>query len=357
MEPVQIQTEGQNKRKGGELGIVILLLVSLSASFLAGWWLKSMIEGGLNNGNLPATTPIPSTEAPVEETEQSGTKFVAGLKYFEDGFYMQVRDENQTTLVASIGRYEQQDGSYLQQDRVSLISTKQATRKINSTKTRSSAIVSDKFIRSWTTKYDESRVLKETSQMHLVFDTYDFQIETGILANDMAIRSLPGYTKFFSPGNAEVTLSGKTYEGKIVYYRTYSQNQSDLLVYANHLGITTDLLVFWDERGRTYVMDTTEVDKPVEIYHPHKIAFMSDGTGRLWRTFEVGVTRDSVQLPGNYVISMGEPISAVFKVARGEFVNKMPDGSYQWYLGSATGSVNIDGVETSGRGIVEYIHD
>lgn len=338
--------------------IVPLIVLAFVSSFLGGYFVHQMLSGAA----IPTPTPTPTlpvslTPLPTgPDVEQPTTNYPPGKHFFDEGFYLVTKDNPPVTIVLSTSRLEQNGGSYLQNTRVSYINGDTTVRLIDSKNTNDSGVITDKIIKKWQTTVDPSRVLRESSEISFVLNQTDFQLSTGLLANEIAIRSLPGYTKFFSNGNGTLTFGGQTHSVHLLFYRLYSQNAADIQFYTQPVGLTTDLVVFWDQADKLYVIDKSQVDKPVNDYQTHQVGFVEDKSGSVSRSFNVDVTRDSLSPPNHYIFTI-QDLGVVITLNRVKSVNKAPNGAYQWYQSLVTGSVQNNGQTLSGQGTVEYIRD
>lgn len=336
--------------------ITALIILAVISSFLGGFFVHQL----LYTNQVPVPTPTPSaTVTPVPtgpDIEQITTKYPPGKHFYDEGFYVLTKDNPPVTIVLSASRLEQNGGTYLQNTRASYINGDVTARLVDSKNTNDSAIVTDKIVKKWQTTIDPSRVLREGSEIEFVLNQTDFQLATGPLTNEIAIRSLPGYTKFFSNGNGTLTFNGQIHPVHLLYYRLYSQNAVDIQFYTQPVGLTTDLVVFWDQSDNLYVIDKSQVDKPVNDYQTHQVGFVEDKSGTVSRSFNVRVTRDSLSPPDHYTFAI-DNLGVVLTLNRVKSVNKAPNENYQWYQSLVTGTVQNSGQTLSGRGTVEYIHD
>ena len=210
-------------------------------------------------------------------------------------------------------------------------------------------IKNNEFVENWTIEYDKSRVLKQsvTGSLNVKGVKVDFQ--TGVLENEITIRSLPGYTKFMSESDGKLTINNQSFDAYLLYTRIYSVDASELITYNGNLGLLTDWIAFWDKDGNFYHIDSTSVEKPIPNYQTHSIGIYKSKDGSISKTFSIAINRDKNIPPQNYSIQMGFPISKLLEFNKYNDIDKSPTDLYSWHMGNIK---NSDGV-----GLVEYISE
>lgn len=342
--------------------IIGLIIAGFISTFICGYFLNQLIISTnirLQPPTFPRPTKAPPQPTPIISGEtQDTTKFLPGKYYFEDTIIAVTKDKPSLTIAASVVRIEQ-DSNFTQYSRMSYFDGKSWNRQSDTKTTPNSAIVSDNLVKSWSTTIDPSRVLKETVRGEFTIgDKPKVGFSTGILENEIGVRSLPGYTKFISSAPGTLTVDGLDYPAYIAYTRIYSLNAKEIQFYNQPFGLTTDYVVFWDTQGNFYHIDATQVDKPTPIYQTHQLGVVKDTNSTVTKTFSISTIRDTVNPPLHYTYYMGTPVNALLKVNRINQLNKAPNGSYSWYIGNIEGSVQkSDGDSVNGIGIIEYIHN
>jgi hypothetical protein len=355
VEDVQPQVQNQKSNNASKIFIIVIILLGFITTFVSGFLLSRLFtaEQNASIGQVTRVTPYPTNP----QLEQDTTVFLPGKYYFDDTVIVVTKDNPRINLVASVTRTEQEK-DYLQNTRVSYYDGNTWTRQTDSKTTKDSGVVSNNLLKSWDVTIDQSRVLKQTVHGEVTINNTSVAFSTGILQNEIGMRSLPGYTKFMSNGSGTININGTVHQAYIVYTRIYSLNAADIQYYNQSLGLTTDWIAFWDAKGNFYHIDKTSVDKPTQIYQTHQIGVLEDATGAVTKTFEVKVTRDSKNPPEKYAVSLNNPVGAALKLNRINGINKAPNGSFTWYMGNVEGTVQKDGGESiSGIGLVEYIHN
>lgn len=346
--------------------ILAVVIIGFITTFASGYILSQMISTEKNvttatkpqAKNIPYvanSTPYPTANNP--QVEQDSTKFLPGKHYFDDTIMIVTKDKPQINLVATVTRAEQ-DKNYAQSTRVSYYDGANWTRQSASKTAQDSTIISNNLVKSWNTTIDPSRVLKQTAQGEITINNSSLVFSTGVLQNEIGIRSLPGYTKFISNGTGTLTVNGVSHQVYILYTRIYSLNASEIQFYNQPFGVTTDYIAFWDSQGNLYHVDATGVDKPTPTYQTHQLGIMEDVIGAVTKTFSVTVNRDSKNPPEKYTVSLNSPIGATLNFNRVNGINKAPNGSFTWYMGNIEGTVKkANGEILNGIGLVEYIHN
>lgn len=345
--------------------ILVIVVIGFITTFASGYLLSYLLdtEQNVTTETIPETgTPYIKDVTPSYPTsnnphvEQDSTKFLPGKHYFDDTIMIVTMDKPQVSVIATVTRAEQ-DKDYVQSTRVSYYDGSSWARQSMSKASKDSTIVSSNLIKSWDIAIDPSRVLKQTVQGEVTINNTSLVFSTGVLQNEIVMRSLPGYTKFISSGTGTLTANGVMHQAYIAYTRIYSLNAREIQFYNQSFGVTTDYIVFWDTQGNFYHVDATSVDKPTPIYQSHQLGIMENINGAVEKTFSVTVNRDSKNPPEQYTTSLNG-IGVTLRFNRINEINKAPNGSFTWYMGNIEGTVlKPNGESLSGIGLVEYIHD
>lgn len=353
--------DGQKGSKLEKIGtstkIVILTLLCFGfvTTFVSGYFLANL----KSSEQWPpkpkmSGTPQPTSKAGVQDT----TKFLPGKFYFDDTIIAVTKDQPTRAFAISARRVEQDDDHYIQRTGLSYFDGTVWQRVTDTNTNTDSAIYSNDVIRKWNLTIEASRVLKERIVGELNSNTTAIQFSTGTLQNEISIRSLPGYTKFMSTGNGIITIDGNNHDAYILQTKIYSLNANDIQFYDQPLGITTDWLAFWTADGSFYHLDATTVDRPTQIYQSHKIGVFEDIYLSVTKTFDISINRSTEEQPKTYAVNFLAPINKSLTLNRTSLLNKSPNNSYVWFMGTIKGTVqNADGSIIEGIGLVEYIRD
>ena len=341
------------KQHISKIVFLVVILIGFVTTFVSGYFLSTLLSSEKNI----TTKPLPTTNTNISPMPQNSTKFLPGKHYFDDTVMLITKDKPQITLVATVTRAEQ-ESNYAQDTRVSYYDGNTWTRQSDSATTSDSTIVNGNLVKSWNITIDPSRVLKQTAHGEITINNASLSFSTGVLQNEIGIRSLPGYTKFISNGNGTLVINGVPHQVYVLYTRIYSLNASDIQFYNQPFGVTTDWIAFWDTQGNFYHIDATSVDKPTQIYQTHQLGIMESSNGSVSKTFTVSINRNAKNPPDEYTVTLNNPISTVLSFKRVNGINKAPDGSFTWYMGNIEGIVKKSNGETlQGIGLAEYIHD
>lgn len=341
--------------------VILGFITTFASGYSLSQWLSTEMNvttGSYTTANFPRVldaTPYPSSND--QQVEQGSTKFLPGKHYFDDSIMIVTKEKPQISVVATVTRAEQ-DTNYAQSTRVSYFDGTDWTRQSASKTSPDSTIVSSNLVKSWSTVIDPSRVLKQTVQGEITINNTSLAFFTGVLQNEIGMRSLPGYTKFMSNGTGTLAVNGVALEAYVLYTRIYSLNAAEIQFYNQPFGVTTYYIAFWDTQGNFYHVDATSVDEPTPTYMTHQIGIMETINGAVEKTFSVSVNRDSKNPPEQYIASLNSPIGATLKFNRVNRINKAPSGTFTWFMGNIEGTVQRPNGETlSGVGLVEYIHN
>lgn len=321
---------------------IILVIIGSVGLFFSGYYTKSLLTV---ETNIKETNKKPLDV--VDDNNGEPTLFLPGKHYFDDTVVLISKNEPHYTLVATANRSENNDAKYIQGTRISFFNGSEWKRIIRNDLNSDSGIKSNNFINSWTIDFDKSRVLKQKIDGQLNINETIVEFSTQVMENEIGIRSLPGYTKFMSEGDGTIVINGEPFESYVLYTRIYSSNSSELFKYDGNIGLLTDWVAFWDNEGKFYHIDSTEVKNPIPNYQTHSIGVVKDPIGNILKTFTVDVRKDENNPLLNYEVNLGYPVNKVFKFDKYNDINKAPNNSYSWHMGNIKSS---DGI-----GLVEYI--
>lgn len=349
------------EKRSTKIFIFIIIIIGFITTFTSGFFLSTLLSTENKPPTVSSVTPsitpfqIPvTTDAPG--ITQDSTKFLPGKHYFDDDIILITKDKPRISLVASVVRSEQ-DSGYIQNTRVSYFDGSSWTRQTDYNTIPDPSIISGKLVNNWKIDIDPSRVLKQTVQGKITVKNTVINFSTGVLENEIGIRSLPGYTKFTSNGTGKLDINGTPHDTFILYTRIYSLNAADIQFYDKIYGLTTDWIAFWDSAGNFYHVDSTNVGKPTSIYQTHQLGIMENAAGSVSKSFVVSVNRDTQNPPDKYIVTINNPIDSILNFKRINGIDKAPNSGYTWYMGNIEGTVRTkNGENLPGFGLVEYIH-
>lgn len=326
----------------------LLFMVTIVSAFFGGFYFHRVLN--TQERIIIPTTSVPSTEEVFFDSPVVSNNYPKGKQFFEDTV-VAVTNDNNKILIATVSRQEIESGVN-QATRVSFFDGEKWIRKSTVKNYDTAQIYTNDIITQWKIDYDPSRVLKQQVSGLIQMDDDLIKFDTNIVTNNIGIRSLPDYTKFMSNGEGTLVINDEKFSTKILYTRIYSNNSQGIQFYDNPIGLTTNWLVFWDNEGNFYHIDSTFVDNPTDIYKTHKIGIIVDNGGRVSKTFDVEVSINSDNPPSLYNIQLGSPINQVLTFTTQNSVNKAPNNSYSWFMSKGVGQAG----NTKGFGLVEYIH-
>lgn len=349
-----------NSSLGNRSKLLILLAVVMIAviSFGSGYLLNNLLPSDLTPDSAkptPQPSPLPSS-SPDPVTPNNFESFTPGDHYYVDTVFLVTKEEPHYTLIATSSRNEE-GGEFVHSSKVSYFDGQDWTRETTTKKADGSKIEPDEIIRSWNIDINQTRVLKEMIDGEIVVKDIVFKFDTGELQSDFAVRSLPSYTKFLSPGEGSLTIDDQHYDTYVLYSRVYSSNAAGIQFYDDPFDITTSWMAFWDIEGNFYHLDVTDVAEVADIYGDHKIGVVKYKDGLMAKTFEPVITMSGEIPPTNYTIEFPSPIDSSLVIESTHSLNKFPNSSYDWYTSMIEGKVILNsGSEINGLGIAEYIH-
>ena len=347
----------KNDNKGLKIFFgVILFMASVASAFFGGYYLNSFLKPEAETPiaiqpNITPTQSMPSI--PTGDMPEANTVYLPGKEYFDDTLMALTEDTPRKILVATVTRQEVDKGAN-QATRVSFFDGKSWTRKTLTKNYDTTAIYTNSLVAGWQVNIDSSRVLKQNVTGKIIVDQNTMGFDTGILTNNITVRSLPGYTKFLSTGDGYLTINGTQVKAKILYTRIYSNDAKEIQFYDTPFGLTTYWLAFWDDKGNFYHIDSTNVDKPTDKYQTHQFGVKVDANGSVTKTFQVQVTNSPENPPSSFQITLGDPINQKISYTTDSSVNKAPNNSYTWFMSEGLGQIDS---ATPGFGVAEYIHN
>lgn len=329
---------------------LFLFMLSIGTAFFGGFYLQKLQQP--NEKPIRSPTPTPTMVPNSAGIPIANSNFIKDKQYFDDTIIAATVEAPHRVVIATATRQETQNGTN-QATRISFFDGEKWTRKSITKNYQTSSIYTNDIIWDWNITLDPSRVLKQRVQGTLKIEDNTIEFDTNTIANNIGVRSLPGYTKFMSTGNGSLIINGTSFAANILYTRIYSNNSQEIQFYDAPFGLTTHWLAFWDNQGNFYHIDSTHVDKPTTKYETHELGIMVDSDGRVTKTFEVQVQPDVATPPQVYQVKFGKPINKILNFTTHSSLNKAPSNSYSWYMSNGTGDVeNIEGF-----GLVEYIHN
>ncbi len=302
--------------------------------------------------------PKPFTDQPIS--------FAADKHYFLDELVLIGSSEPRIVLKVAVGRSEITANQFQQRVIVKYFDGHTWTHKSDAILSVSADIVPTDLIPNWSTQIDDSRILKEKTTALIKFANTQIKIDTGLLNNEMSVRSLPEYTKFMSAGQGRLLINGQSFPVKVLASRTWSINSQTLPItdqsyYSTDNSVLTDWLLFWDEENNFYFADVTDVGETMSLnnYQSHAIGMKKSDTGAVETTFDLQVTHDVLGNPEHVTIDFGSPINERVEFSPINTTYRITDTSFKkWFWGSAEGMVTTQAGQTRGGfGIFEYIYN
>ncbi|MBI4086758.1 hypothetical protein HY416_02115 [Candidatus Kaiserbacteria bacterium] len=315
-----------NSRGLSRATAVLITLVPLA--LIAGYVLhpffpiRDLLGIGDPPDNLPppvaTTTPLAPPVVPPRPEDLSGftvpVTFTTGRPYILEEFLL-VADEPNVMLSGYVTRAEREDGIREQRTSAYLYNDGVWTEDSAVTTTQEGSVRQDAVVTSWSDMARGSLVLEERLAVSFSVRGEPVSFTSGVMTNEMGIRSLPSHTRFQSEGTADVVIGGKTYKARLLFVRTFSNNVAEtsflnLGYYNNATHVTTDWVADWDDEGNFFFVDVTDVRAiAIPHYTSHRIGFYKDGgTGIVQRTFDVTVEHDKEEQPSRMTVSFGAPI-------------------------------------------------
>ncbi len=362
MDPVSPSTVVSKPPQSNNATLFALLALGCIGAFISGFFISDLLKQTTTTSR-PAISPTPvsghavatPTEMPMNAVDQ--LRFSAGNHYFDDTVLVITTDAPHQVVIGSMVRIQENE-TFIHNTRVSLFDGTTWERKTLSKSADTPEILPNDLVTDWSIRIDATRMLKEQLKGTITVGDNTATFQANQLQNELGIRSLPGYTKFMSEGNGTLSINGTSHPAKVLYTRIYSMNTDDIQFYTEPIGVTTDWIAFWDSLGNFYHIDSSTVSKPTPIYKTHTLGILKTAMGAVTKTFSVHTIRDNNTPPDAYTITLQSPLDVTLQLSRKSALNKAPNGSYDWYLGTVEGTLTTASQKgATGYGVIEYIHD
>lgn len=338
--------------------LIALAIVGVLLVFFSGFFLRGAVDKP-TTVVVPTSTPTPTsfvvttpTPTPFSEVIGSTIQFLPRKQYFDDTYVAISKKEPHKTVILSVSRIEQ-ERNYTQYMKVNYFNGKEWIRKTVTNSLTNSMVVSNPILREWR---DATTIQQQnTSDIATVMlENQTVKITSPIMKDEISIQSLPGSTKFVYQGNGSIFVDDETESAHIFYARTYSFNASDLSFLGKPETLSSQWAVFWDAEGNFYHLDAVKT--------PNAQTAIQDRQIGIKQTLQKVITRTSsaaarTQNPGpQYIVTLNDPIQETIQYPLTNSVNKSDKKSYQWILGTGTGSlIRSQGRTVKGLGVYEFI--
>lgn len=341
-----------NEAKSNLGNILILtgVVVSFGVMFFGGFFFRDLLAKEQISRLQPTPTGAPS------KTQAANKDYLPYDLYFDDSLIMVEVAEPHEAIVVSSSRSKSVRKT-AQTSRMSFYDGQKWDRKIAYAASGNAGITSDSIVKRWDIYIDSTRVLKQSSQGELQFGDKNITFSTGELQNELAVRSLPGYTKFMSAGKGTFTIDGTSKEAYVLYERIYSLNDKEIQFYNRPLAVTTYWMAFWDEDGTFYHLDSTNVGRPTDVYQSHQFGLEKTTLGSVTKTFDLTPSRDDEKKPTTFTFNLKQPVGVTIKTDVVSSLDKAASQNEIWRMNSVTGTVTKGSKTVKGIGLVEYIRD
>ncbi|EKD80412.1 MAG: hypothetical protein ACD_40C00108G0003 [uncultured bacterium] len=336
--------------KHTEIIILLLIFLGFISSFVSGYFIKDWFIAESNSTTQPQPSSVPTTNTDKDS-------YLPGKAHQVDTVYILVKASPQPILIATVSRQEQNQ-NFAQTTRISYFDGSTWTRDTKSQTTASIDIATNDLIQNWQIDTDPTRVMKQSATGNIKIHDLDLAFDTQELRNEIPVRSLPGYTRFYSVGSGTLTIAGQNFPAYVLYSRLYSSDSSQIQFYNQPFGLTTNWLAFWDQDGNFYHVDTTQVDQSTDIYQTHQIGIFESNQRSVTTIFSVPITADTQTPPLNYTFKFTSPVNRTITLTTKDSQDKYPQNPFSWFMSRAQGQVTTAGGQNiPGVGLLEYIHN
>jgi len=317
-------------------------------------------RGGTSQTATETITPTPTsppltseiTPFPSDFQEVPLVNFLPNKQYLDDTYVVISQEKPYQTLILSVARIEQQR-NFTQYTKINYFDGTSWDRKSTTAIIKTSAIVTNPLLRSWTPA--NLRTSNSSALASLALPKSDVSFTSPELKNEVSVQSIPGSTKFIYQGKGTFTVNDDTFPAYVFYSRTYSYNAVELDYLTKPDQILSNWLIFWDKEGVFYYIDDHKAPLGSNNISSFAIGVIEQGNSVV-RTPSQSTSIDTNNSLKTY--------HASFDLDRDEAVflplinplNKSNKKTYSWVTSSGEGiSVKAEGRKVSGLGVVEYI--
>ncbi len=302
----------------------------------------------------PTSPPLTSeiTPFPSNFQEIPLVNFLPNKQYLDDTYVVISQEKPFYTLILSVARIEQ-TRDFTQYAKINYFDGSNWDRKSTTAIIKTSDIVSNPLLRSWTPPtFNKS---SSTPLAKLSLPKYDVSFSSTELNNEVSVQSNPGSTKFIYQGKGTLTINDDTFPAYVFYSRTYSYNAVELDYLTHPDQILSDWLVFWDKEGTFYYADDHKAPLGTNNVPQFTIGIIQQGNSVI-RTPSQSTNVDTNNSVKTYHTSFDLDRDEAVFIPITNPLNKSTKKSYSWVTASGEGiSVKAEGRKVNGLGVFEYI--
>lgn len=336
-------------------GVVAVLII-----FFLGFFIgragkpKVIVAAPTPTPTLAQVTAVSPTPTPFSEQPAATIDFLPGKQYFDDTFAVIEKAAPHRTLLLSVSRIEQQQ-SYVEYIRANYYTGQSWDRTSLTTTQPNSDIVTNTLLKEWNDPsgkqfYDNQNIATVTLQNEEVSFT------SKSLQDELSVQSQPGSTKFAYQGPGTISINGDKNDAYVYRSRTYSFNASDLAFLAHPETLTSDWMVFWDDEGNFYNLDSRQTQNNASPIQQLNVGIREDSNHNIVKSTQTNVSIDQSNKVQEYNVYFSDPINERVELFIGNAINKADKKSYLWVINSGEGNaVRKEGRLVKGVGILEFI--
>lgn len=294
-------------------------------------------------------TPTPFSEQPAATID-----FLPGKQYFDDTFAVIEKAAPHRTLLISISRIEQQR-NYVEYIRANYYTGQSWDRTSLTTTQPNSDIITNTLLKEWNDPssqqfYGDKNIATVTLQNEEVSFT------SKSLQDELSVQSQPGSTKFAYQGPGTIIINGDKNDAYVYRSRTYSFNASDLSFLTKPETFSSDWLVFWDNEGNFYNLDSRKTQNNTSPIQQLNVGIREDSNHNIVKSTQSNVSINQEHNVQTYTVYFSDPINERVELFIANAINKADKKSYLWVINSGEGdAVRKEGRIVKGIGILEFI--
>lgn len=150
-------------------------------------------------------------------------------------------------------------------------------------------IQSNQFVKSFSNS-SSIQLPEESYEFSFSLKDKDFTVKLKNLESDFLVKNSLDYIRYVSPGKAEITVDNNTFESGVMVDKVLSNDSAIPTLEGFDPKYTSHSIVFWDDRGRFYHIDNSEVYTPNIPYTSHTWILYKDEKGIIKKAYKTELT-------------------------------------------------------------------
>jgi hypothetical protein len=179
---------------------------------------------------------------------------------------------------------------------------------------------------------------------------------SNILQDVVCIECQQVSTKFAYQGPGTIIINGDKNDAYVYRSRTYSFNASDLAFLTKPETLTSNWMVFWDNEGNFYNLDSRRTQNSNASIQQLNVGVREDSNHNIVKSTQADASIGQVQNVQAYSVNFSDPINERVDLFISNAINKADKKSYLWVVNAGEGNaIRKEGRLVKGVGIAEFI--